>query len=88
MNKPEIKLNIESAVIEAKTRKLKATWTMEAADVLRNSFPLPEDTFMQELQKEIDQEVLNDLKEQAAINAIKQRKKKKYRSIDEPFEPN
>lgn len=64
---PEIVLNITSETIAAKTRKLKAVWTMEAQrDIMAQHNPSAEDELAeimaQEIADEIDREVLADLR--------------------------
>lgn len=67
---PEIVLEIESEVIQAKTRKLKAVWTMEAAQDVAQFHNIPAmdelaEILAEEISYEIDQEVLNDLRNNA-----------------------
>lgn len=67
-------------------RKMKAVWSMEAAQDLSVHNLAAEDELTQilckELQEEIDREIIEDLRKYAAI----QKKKKKYRSIDDLWE--
>lgn len=62
---PEIKLNVESEVITAKNRKLKAQWTMEADQDLRATLSAPltiPDILIEEMTREIDREIIADLR--------------------------
>lgn len=91
---PEIMLNIQSQQIVPQ-RKLKAVWTMEAAQDLQ-SWNSPEqelaDLMAQEIANEIDKEILEDLARNAqkateAEFRFKNRKKKIMpRSIDEDWQ--
>ncbi len=55
-------LKIEKTVVEAKTRTLKATWTVEAADEVLASYGLDlEKELKRFLQDEIDREILETL---------------------------
>lgn len=91
---PEVKLNIESETIVAKTRKLKASWTYDtqadlghwaannqaAVDMLTASLA-------QEIQDEIDREILEELKNNSLKPwGFKKKKKKEYRSIKDDWE--
>jgi ATP-dependent RNA circularization protein (DNA/RNA ligase family) len=65
---PEIVLNIESEVIHAKTRKLRAAWTFEAQQDIRSLHGIAEvedlaDILAEEIANEIDQEILKDLRD-------------------------
>lgn len=51
-------LNIQKTVVQAKSRTLKATWTMETAD---EAFTAVENEIRKILQAEIDREVLETL---------------------------
>jgi hypothetical protein len=67
---PEIVLNVESEVIHAKNRKLKAVWTYEADQDLRSWHGIDAaqeltDILAEEITKEIDEEILNDLRNNA-----------------------
>lgn len=64
-------MEIESEVIQAKTRKLKAVWTFEAAQDMRSQVSVEAEDELakilaEEICHEIDQEILNDLKNNAA----------------------
>jgi hypothetical protein len=94
---PEIVLEVESSVIHATNRKLKAVWTMEAQQDVRqwhNTQAADDlaDIMAQEIASEIDQEILNDLRNNAQEAAqkewgFKNRKKKIIpRPITDPWE--
>jgi hypothetical protein len=64
---PEIVLKVESEVIQAKTRKLKAVWTMEAQEDVRQWHGIDaaqelSDILAEEISAEIDEEILKDLR--------------------------
>lgn len=89
---PEVDLKIESMEIKPTNRKLKATWTYEAAQDMRawmNQDVEDELTkaLADEINKEIDNEILNDLRE-AAEKPWGFRKKKKHpvRKITDDWE--
>lgn len=69
----EIVLNIETDIIVAKTRKLKANWTYEAQ----------QDMEMWDQMKKLDEKLLAEVEIAKQASA---RKKNKYRSIDDPWE--
>jgi hypothetical protein len=97
MGIPEIDLNIDSQEIVAKSRKLKAVWSREAAEDLRSFHNLDAEKALilaKEINAEIDREILQDLKSAAEKGCDvekKLNKKKKvkvtYRSIDSDWEP-
>ena len=67
---PEIELEIESCEIKAQTRKLKAVWSMEAAQDLAAFHNIPADQELadilaQEIANEIDEEILADIRNNA-----------------------
>lgn len=64
---PEVNMAIEDEAIQAKTRKLKAVWSYEAAQDVRSQHNLDLDAEMtailaQEVNLEIDREILGDLR--------------------------
>lgn len=68
---PEIDLHIESDVVVAQTRHLRATWTLEAQQDLRAYHSFADehrlvDRLAQEINEEIDHEIMADL--QVAAN--------------------
>lgn len=91
---PEISLEVESTIIQATNRKLKATWTYEAAQDMRANYTDKAATDLAalmaaELQAEIDKEIIEDLRRLAAEAAEKEQeilRKKKYRRIDDDWE--
>jgi len=92
---PEIVLNIQSHQIVPQQRKLKAVWSVEAAQDLQ-SWNTPEqelaDLMAQEIANEIDKEILEDLARNAREAAeeelrFKNRKKKILpRSINDDWQ--
>lgn len=103
MTLPEIQL--DPSTISTQARKLRAVWTKEASDDLRSMHNLDAEyelskILADEINAEIDQEILNDLRGLQAAPpppvfippptdapwGVK-KKKKQYRSIDEPWEP-
>lgn len=71
---PEINLVVESELIGAKTRKLKAVWSYEAQQDLRSQHNLDAEAELtavlaQEINLEIDREILNDLRNNAGTVA-------------------
>lgn len=103
METPEVTLNIDSQEIVAKSRKLKAVWSYEAQQDLRawHNIDVEKaltndrmDALAQEINAEIDREILQDLRSNAAKGQeteqkLNKRKKVKvtYRSIDADWEP-
>lgn len=103
---PEVILDVQSEEIVAKTRKLKANWTREAAQDLRAMHNIDaasqlSDLLAAEINAEIDQEILNDLRGLSGSISPPppvfvptpveapwgvRRKKKQYRSIDDPWD--
>lgn len=87
-------MDIETVTIQAQTRKLKATWSMEAQQDLTafHSNPAAELTALlaEEIMAEIDREILEDLKNSSGVTkqvvTPEVVKKRKYRSIDDPWE--
>ncbi len=82
------KLETNSVVVE--NRKLKARWSMENQQDLRalhnaDASAQLSDILAKELLAEIDNEILADLRDASGI-LNKFGKKKKYRSIDDPWE--
>lgn len=71
---PEINMALESEEVVAKSRKLKAVWSIEAQQDLRSQFNLEYDTeitsvMAQEINLEIDREILQDLRRNAGTVA-------------------
>jgi len=63
---PDLKLDITIVEIKARSRKLKARWSVEAVDDLRALYGMDADTelvagFSHELTLELDREIINDL---------------------------
>lgn len=63
---PSVQLDVKKAPVEARSRKLKALWSAEAAEDLRAFHGLDAETEMvssvaQEIAMEIDREIINDL---------------------------
>jgi hypothetical protein len=74
MSLPEIILNVESDEIFAKTRTLKANWSMESQQDVRAMHNIDaaqqlSDIMAAELAAEIDREILNDLRNNASGGA-------------------
>jgi len=90
---PEINLVVESEVIGAKTRKLKAVWSYEAQQDLRSQHNLDAEAELtavlaQEINLEIDREILGDLRNNAGTvsswdfnTALGDTIKEKYESL-------
>lgn len=90
---PEINLVIESELIGAKTRKLKAVWSYEAQQDLRSQHNLDAEAELtavlaQEINLEIDREILGDLRNNAGTvsswdfnTALGDTIKEKYESL-------
>jgi hypothetical protein len=97
---PEIDLKIESEVIVAQPRKLKAVWSYEAAEDMKQWHNIDAETALtnalaQEINAEIDREILADLgiaASKAKKEADEKAAKKKYgkhlrpRSITDDWE--
>jgi len=94
---PEIVLEIESEIVQATTRKLKAVWTYEAQQDMRSQLNAQAakelaDIMAEEIAYEIDREVLEDLrnnaeKAQSEEFRFKNRKKKIIpRSIEDDWQ--
>lgn len=88
---PEVDLKIESQTIVATNRKLKATWTYEAAQDMRawmNQDAVDELTkiLAEEINKEIDNEVLRDLRDMAEKPWGFRKKKRPVRKITDDWE--
>lgn len=89
---PEVDMQIESEIIEAKTRKLKAVWTYEAAQDLRAWHASDQeqelaDILAEELQQEIDKEILEDLRRnQYNLPWGFKSRRPKFRSLDDDWE--
>jgi len=71
---PEITLSIDSDSVAAQTRKLKTTWSLEAAQDLKSVHNIDaegtlSDLMADEMVAEIDREIINDLIIAAAIRA-------------------
>ena len=90
MENPEIPLQIETSVVKATNRQLKAIWSMETEQDLRSSVSIDQeqilaDILAKEIQEEIDREILEDLRRNAEEEA-KKKPKKKIRSITDDWE--
>ena len=84
-------LELDPLKVYSPNRKLKAVWSMEAQQDLKAMHNIDAEGALasimaKEIQDEIDQEIIRDLAATAAINEAKARKKKKYRSIDDPWD--
>lgn len=83
-------LELDPLVISSQHRKLKAVWSMEAQQDVRAMHNLGSENALaaimaKEIQTEIDNEILNDLA--SVLNGCGGKKKKKqYRSIDDPWD--
>jgi hypothetical protein len=83
-------LELDPLVISSQHRKLKAVWSMEAQEDVRAMHNIDAENQLasvlaKEINDEIDREILNDLAN--ALNGQGGKKKKKqYRSIDDPWE--
>lgn len=94
MEIPEIPLQIETCVVSATNRKLKAIWSMETEQDLRSSVSIDQeqmltDILAKEIQEEIDREILEDLRRKCEIESQKKPKKKpkkKIRSIADDWQ--
>lgn len=91
---PEVDLKIESTTIKAVNRKLKATWTYEAAQDLQawGISSAVEDELTKALadaiNEEIDNEILNDLRDSAEKPWGFRKKKRPVRKITDDWEPS
>jgi len=71
---PEITMSIDSDSVSASTRKLKTTWTLEAAQDFKSIHNIDPETLLTDLMAdemvaEIDRELINDLIVAAAVRA-------------------
>jgi len=71
---PELKMSIDSDAVYAATRKLKASWTLEAAQDMESVYDIDAeqsitDILGDEMVAEIDREIINDLMVAAAVRA-------------------
>jgi hypothetical protein len=90
---PEINMAIESESISAKTRKLKAVWTVESAQDIRSQHNLNAEeeitnVLSQQINLEIDREIITDLRQNAGTvaawdysTALGDTVKEKYESL-------
>lgn len=83
-------MDIETETLQGQNRKLKAQWTVEAAQDLAafhgNAEKELAEVLAQEINAEIDREILEDLRRSAQEKEAAAKKKKKYRSIDDPWD--